>query len=187
MKITMTAALLAAAVAFPAAAADSYTIDPSHTYPSFEINHLGFSNMRGTFQTTSGKITIDPGKGGSIEATIDVASVNTGFAKRDEHLRSPDFLDVAKYPTMTFKSSKLKFNGTALASAEGDLTLHGVTKPVTLTITNFNCANHPMTKKPACGANATTTIKRSDFGVSTFVPAISDEVKISIEIEASKD
>jgi polyisoprenoid-binding protein YceI len=179
---------VATAIPLAALAADSYTIDPAHTFPGFEINHLGFSNMRGTFNTTSGKIVLDPlGRAGSIDAVIDVSSVTTGQAKRDEHLRSPDFFDVAKYPTMTFKSTKLKYNGNSLVSADGDLTLHGVTKPVSLTVTNFHCAANPISKKPTCGGNATATIKRSEFGISTYVPAISDEVKISIEVEAIKD
>jgi len=185
---TLTAAVLAAAVAIPAAAADSYTIDPQHSFPSFEVNHLGFSIMHGSFYSTSGKIVLDPGgKSGSIDAIIDVGSVTTGFAKRDEHLKSADFFDVAKYPTMTYKSTRLKYNGANLVGAEGDLTLHGVTKPVSLTITHFYCGTNAIMKKLACGANATANIKRSDFGVSAFVPGISDEVKIAIEVEAFKD
>jgi len=188
LKVAITAAVFAAAAALPAFAADSYTIDPAHTFPGFEINHLGFSSLRGTFNGTSGKIVLDAaGKGGSIEAIIDLASVTTGQAKRDEHLKSPDFFEVAKYPTMTYKSSKLKYNGTNLAGADGELTLHGVTKPVTLTMTNFNCGANPMSKKPTCGGNATATIKRSDFGITTGIPAVGDEVRISIEVEAIKD
>jgi polyisoprenoid-binding protein YceI len=188
LKVALTAAALAAAVSLSAYAADSYTIDPAHTFPGFEINHLGFSNMHGTFNGTSGKIVLDPaGKGGSIEATIDLTSVATGQAKRDEHLKSPDFFDVAKYPTMTYKSTKLKYNGNNLAGADGELTLHGVTKPVSLTVTNFNCGAHPMSKKPTCGGNATATVKRSEFGIMTAIPAVADEVKISLEVEAIKD
>jgi polyisoprenoid-binding protein YceI len=188
LRITVTAALLGAVVSLPAFALDSYTIDPQHSFPGFEVNHLGFTNLRGSFLATSGKIMLDPaGQAGSIEASIDLSSVSTGLPKRDEHLKTPDFFDVAKYPTMTYKSSKLKYNGTSLAGADGDLTLHGVTKPVSLTVTHFFCGNNPISKKPTCGANATATIKRSDFGVSAFVPGISDEVKIFISVEAIKD
>lgn len=188
MKLTLTALAVSAAIALPAAAADSYTIDPGHTYPSFEINHLGFSTMRGTFDTTSGSITLDPAaKSGSIEITIDTTSVDTGHAKRDDHLRTDEFFNVAQFPTMTYKASKLKFNGDKLAGADGELTLLGVTKPVSLTITSFNCGPHPMNKKPLCGANATATVKRSEFGMKTAIPAVSDEVKISIEVEAFKN
>jgi polyisoprenoid-binding protein YceI len=169
-------------------AADSYTVDPAHTFPGFEVNHLGFSNMHGSFHATSGKIVLDPsGSAGSIEAVIDMSSVSTGQARRDEHLRSADFFDVARYPSMSFKSTRLKYNGSNLESAEGQLTLHGVTRPVTLTMTHFHCAVNPINKKPTCGGNASAAIKRTEFGINAYVPAISDEVKISIEVEATKD
>lgn len=188
MKTRLAAGLISAAFALPAIAADSYTVDPGHTYPSFEINHLGFSTMHGTFDATSGKITLDPaGKSGSIEITIDATSLDTGHGKRDEHLKSDEFFNVAKFPTLAYKASKLRFNGDKLAGADGELTLLGVTKPVSLTVTSFNCGAHPMTKKQVCGANATAAIKRSDFGLSAYVPAVGDEVKISIEVEAIKN
>ena len=188
MKTRLAAVLVSAAFALPAIAADSYTVDPGHTYPSFEINHLGFSTMRGTFDATSGKITLDvAAKSGSIEITIDATSIDTGHGKRDEHLKSDEFFNVAKFPTLTYKASKLKFNGDKLSGADGDLTLLGVTRPVSLTVTAFNCGAHPMTKKPVCGANATAVIKRSDFGLTAYVPAVGDEVKISIEVEAVKN
>ena len=182
------AALIASALSLSAIAADSYTIDPQHTFPSFEINHLGFSTMHGSFYTTSGKIALDPtGNAGSMEVSIDTSSVTTGYGKRDEHLKSEDFFNVAKFPTMTFKSNKLKYSGGKLVGADGELTLLGVTKPVSLTVTSFNCGTNPLMKKPECGGNATATIKRSDFGMNTYVPAISDEVRIAIEVEAFKD
>jgi len=188
LKTQFAAALMAAAFAAPAWAADTYTVDPAHTYPGFEINHLGFSTMRGTFDKSAGKITLDAaGKSGSIDISIDTASIDTGHAKRDDHLRSEEFFNVAKFPAMTFKSSSLKFSGDKLTSADGELTLLGVTKPVSLSLSAFNCGPHPMNKKQVCGANATTTIKRSDFGLSAYVPAVGDEVKISIEVEAVKD
>jgi polyisoprenoid-binding protein YceI len=182
------AALALSAIALPAAAADSYTIDPGHTYPSFEISHLGFSTMRGTFDATSGSVTLDPAAGtGSIEISIDTASIDTGHAKRDEHLKSEEFFNVARFPAMTYKATRLKFNGDKLAGADGELTLLGVARPVSLTVTSFNCGPHPMNKKQVCGANATATIKRSEFGMKTYVPAVGDEVKISIEVEAVKN
>jgi polyisoprenoid-binding protein YceI len=169
-------------------AAESYTIDPQHSFPSFEVNHLGFATIRGSFYSMSGKIVLDPaGRTGSIDASIDMSSVTTGYAKRDEHLKTDDFFDVAKYPTMTYKSTKLKYSGSKLIGVDGELTLHGVTKPVSLTITHFYCGTNPVMKKPACGADATARIMRSDFGVSAFVPGISDEVKIAIGVEAFKD
>jgi polyisoprenoid-binding protein YceI len=188
LKTQLAAFLMAAAFALPAAAADSYTVDSQHTYPNFEINHLGFSTMHGRFGATNGKITLDPAdKSGSIDITIDATSIDTGHAKRDTHLKSEEFFNVGKFPTLTYKATKLKFNGDKLAGADGDLTLLGVTKPVSLAVTAFNCGPHPMNKKQMCGANATATIKRSDFGLSAYVPAVGDEVKITIEVEAVKD
>ena len=188
MKTQFAAVLITAAFALPAAAADSYTVDPSHTYPNFEINHLGFSTMHGRFGATTGKIVLDTAaKSGSIDITIDATSIDTGHAKRDTHLKSDEFFNVGKFPTLTYKSTKLKFDGDKLSGADGELTLLGVTKPVSLAVNAFKCAPHPMNKKPMCGANAITTIKRSDFGLSAYVPAVGDEVTISIEVEAVKD
>lgn len=188
MKVQLVAVLMSSVFALPAIAADSYTVDPSHTYPNFEINHLGFSTMHGRFGATTGKIVLDSAaKSGSIDITIDATSIDTGHAKRDTHLKSDEFFNVGKFPTLTYKATKLKFNGDKLAGADGELTLLGVSKPVSLAVTAFNCGPHPMNKKPMCGANATATIKRSDFGLSTYVPAVGDEVKISIEVEATKD
>lgn len=188
LKTQFAAIALGAAIALPAGAADSYTVDPGHTYPNFEINHLGFSVMHGRFGATTGKITLDPAaKSGSIDITIDAASVDTGHAKRDAHLKSEEFFNVAKFPTLTYKATRLKFNGDKLAGADGELTLLGVTRPVPLTVTAFNCGPHPMNKKPTCGATATATLKRSDFGMTAYVPKVGDEVKISIEVEAAKD
>ncbi len=185
---TLLAALITATFALPAAAADSYTVDPAHTYPNFEINHLGFSTMHGRFGATTGKITLDPAaKTGSIDITIDATSIDTGHAKRDTHLKSDEFFNVGKFPSLTYKADKLKFSGEKLTGAEGSLTMLGVTKPVNLVVTSFHCGPHPMNKKQMCGANATAAIKRSEFGLSAYVPAVGDEVKIAIEVEAVKD
>lgn len=188
MKKTLIALALASTVSVPAFAADSYTIDSRHTFPSFEVSHLGFSIQRGRFNKTSGKITLDPAaKSGTIDVTIDAASISTGLPDLEEHLRGEDFFDTAKYPTITFTSKKLKFDGDKLVGADGDFTMHGVTKPVSLQLDHFKCGIHPMTKKPNCGANATTAIKRSEFGIVKYVPAVGDDVKIAIQVEASKD
>ena len=183
-------AALVAAIAFavPALAAQSYTIDPDHTYPGFEVNHLGFSNMRGTFTSCRGLVVLDPEKtAGSIEITIDTGSVFTGHAKRDQHLRGEDFFNVARYPTMTFTATKLGFKQGELTAAEGELTLLGKTRPVILTITNFSCGPNPISKKATCGANAIGTIRRSEFGMVAYVPAVSDEVRLYIEVEAYRE
>lgn len=182
-------AFLLTASSFSAFAADSYTIDPKHTFPSFEINHLGFSIQRGRFDHTSGKATIDPksASGGSIDITIETASISTGLKDLEQHLRSKDFFDAARYPQIKFVSTKLIFNKDNLTAAEGNLTLHGVTKPLHLTVDHFHCGLNPVSMKNACGVNAYAVIKRSEFGVSKYVPMIGDEVKIVIQVEGIKD
>jgi len=183
-------AVLAVSLALPlsALAADSYTIDPAHTYPNFTINHLGFSTMHGRFDKTSGKVTLDrAAKTGSVEIAIETGSVSTGFEKRNDHLKSPDFFNAAEFPTITFKSTAFHFKGNTPSSVDGNLTISGVTKPVTLTIDAFTCGAHPMNKKEMCGADASAQIKRSDFGIKYGLPAIGDDVKLQFEIEALKN
>jgi polyisoprenoid-binding protein YceI len=188
MNKTLIALALASTLSVSAFAADSYTIDPRHTFPSFEVSHLGFSIQRGRFNSSAGKITLDTAaQSGSIAVNIDAASIDTGLAELEKHIQSEEFFDVAKYPTITFTSKNLKFDGDKLVGANGDFTLHGVTRPVNLQIDHFRCAPHPMNKKPTCGANATTTIKRSEFGIARYVPAVGDEVKIAIQVEATRD
>jgi polyisoprenoid-binding protein YceI len=188
MKKTLVTALLAAAMATPAfAAPENYTIDPGHTFPSFEVSHLGFSTHRGRFNKTEGKVTLDAAaKSGSLEVTIDAASVSTGGEKLDTHLKAEDFFNVAKFPTITFKSNKLKFDGDKLVGADGDFTMLGVTKPLSLTVSNFKCGAHPFNKKPMCGAEVTATVKRSDFGMKYGLPAVGDDIKLLIQVEAAK-
>lgn len=182
-------ALLITAASFSATAADSYTIDSRHTFPSFEINHLGFSMQRGRFNQTSGKVILDPNSasGGSIDVTIDTASISTGLAELEAHLRGKDFFDAEHYPQIKFVSTKLEFKKKELTAVDGLLTLHGVSKPVRLAVDHFYCGLNPIALKNECGVNATTLIKRSAFGVDKYVPMISDEVKIVIQVEASKD
>lgn len=188
MNRTSILAALVGALSLPAFAADSYTIDPRHTFPSFELSHQGFSFQRGRFNKTAGKMTLDTAaRTGSIDVAIDAASIDTGLEELEKHLRGEDFFDVAKYPTLAFKSKALRFDGDKVVGADGELTMHGVARPVSLNIDHFRCAPNPMNKKPTCGANATATIKRSEFGVSKYVPAVGDEVKIAIQVEAVKD
>lgn len=183
--------LLIAVSALPAvgfAAPGVYTVDPAHTYPHFTISHMGFSTMHGRFNTTEGKITVDlAGKTGSVDIKIAADSVDTGFQKRDDHLRSPDFLNAAEFPTITYKSSKVVINGDSSAKVEGTLTMMGVSKPVTLDVDHIQCGPNPMNKKEMCGFNATASIKRSDFGVNYALPGIGDEMNITLEVEALKD
>ena len=182
------AILLTGLLAAPAFAVDNYTVDSRHTWPVFEVNHLGFSTQRGRFNKSSGKVTLDTAaKKGSVELVIETASIDMGFEKWDEHMKSDEFFNVAQFPTMRFASDKLVFDGDKVVGAEGSFTLLGVTKPLTLTVSNFRCAPHPMVKKPACGADITAILKRSEFGMTKFVPAVSDEVKIIVPVEAILD
>lgn len=170
------------------AATETYVIDGTHTFPRFEYNHLGYSTQVSRFDKTSGKITLDrAAKTGSVDVVIDAKSVDTGYALFNEHIQGEDYFYTAKYPTITFKSSSLKFDGDKLVAVNGDLTVKGVTKPVTLTVTSFHCMPHPMLKKDACGANATTKIKRSEFNAGKSAPYVSDEVTLTIPVEAVKE
>lgn len=181
--------LILAALWLPlcAAAADTYDLDPTHTYPNFTISHLGFSVMHGRFNETSGTVVLDrDGAGSSVKVTVKVASLDTGMQKRDDHLRSPDFLDAAKYPEMTFESTKVTFTGEKTAKVEGNLSLHGVTRPLTLDVNAINCAVHPLKKTWACGFDASAALKRSDFGITAYLPAVGDEVSIRIEAEGDR-
>jgi len=168
--------------------AATYTLDPAHTYPQFEIHHLSFSTLHGQFNHTEGKITMDRGKDlGSVEATIDVKSLDTGFAKRDEDLLAAPFFDAAQFPSMTFKSTKVTYHGKDKATVQGDLTLHGVMRPVTLQVTRISCGMNPIMKKNVCGFDAWGEIKRSDFGMKTYVPIIPDEVRLIINSDAVEE
>ena len=188
MQNKLLIAALGTVLTVPAFAADSYTIDPRHTLPTYEINHFGWSTQRGRFEKVTGKITLDrAAKSGTVDLSIDAASVSTGVGKLDEHLRSDEFFNVAKYPSMTFKSKQITFNGDNPAAVNGDFTLLGVTKPLTLTVMAFQCAPNPFLKKEACGADAVAVIKRSDFGMKTLLPGLSDEVRLLINVEAIKD
>lgn len=183
-RLVLISALAAASVAAQAAPV-TYTIDNSHTYPHFTYNHLGFSNQTHKFDKTSGTVTLDrKAKTGSVDVVIDATSVNTGYALFNEHIQAADFFDTTVYPTITFKSTGMKFKGDQPASVAGDLTIKGVTRPVTLKITHFKCQPHPMLKVDACGANATTQVKRSEFNMGKNVPFVSDEVTLTLAIEA---
>lgn len=169
------------------AAPETYVIDNSHTFPSFSYNHLGFSQQRSRFNTTAGKVVVDrEAKTGSVDITIDMKSVDTGSKLFNEHIQGEDFLHTAKYPSATFQSTKVNFAGDQPSSIEGKLTLKGITRPVVLTVSAFNAGTHPIVKKEAIGANAHTTVKRTDFNMGKYAPAVSDEVRIDIAIEALK-
>src|SRR3569833_88896 len=160
MKKSFVVLALAAMPLSGFAAQESYTIDPLHTFPNFTIDHLGFSTMHGRFGKTTGTLTVDREKGtGSVNVKIDASSVNTGFDNRDDHLRSPDFLNVIEFPEITYKSTKVTIKPDLTGVVEGNLTMAGVTKPVRLVVKRMNCAIIPMDPKKekfVCGIDATT-------------------------------
>ena len=179
--LAFTAAMAASAIAAPA----SYSVDPTHTFPRFSYNHLGMSTQLSRFNTTSGTVVLDKAaKTGSVDVTIDMKSVDTGSTVFNGHIQGEDFLDTSKFPTATFKSTKVVFEGDKPSTIEGDLTIKGVTKAVTLKVTNFVAQMHPMAKKEAIGADATTVIKRSEFNAGKYVPYVGDDVTITISLEA---
>jgi polyisoprenoid-binding protein YceI len=187
-------AALAAALPLYAAATEHYVLDPTHTYPSFSVEHWGLSMMHGRFDKSSGKFSLDrAAKTGSTELTIDTASITTGDnvkgnrpQSRDDHLRSGDFFNVKEFPTMTFKSTKVVFAGEAPSAVEGQLTLLGVTRPLTLQFDRFKCGTNPFSKKDRCGGNATGKFKRSDFGMKYALGGVGDEITLNIEFEGDK-
>jgi polyisoprenoid-binding protein YceI len=184
-----TVALALAVTAGGAAAQETYTIDPVHSQPIFEARHMGFSQQRGSFAKSTGKITLDrAAKNGTVEVVIDTTSIKTYDPRLDEQMKSENFFNVAKYPTLTFKGNNVVFDGDRVVQVDGDLTMLGVTKPVSLKVANFVCGEHPTNKKPMCGAEATTNIMRSEWGMKYGMPkAVSDEIKLTIPIEAYRD
>ncbi len=168
--------------------AQSYTVEPRHTHITWAVSHFGTSTFRGKLNKTSGKVVLDAAaKTGSVEITVDPTGSVSGDDRLDKHLQAEDFFNPAKFASAVFKSTKVEFNGQAPSKIEGNLTLLGVTKPVTLTVTAFNCKMHPAMKKDFCGADATATIKRTDWGMKYGVPNVGDEVRLDIAIEAIKD
>ena len=167
------------------AAPQTFEIDGSHTFPRFSYSHFGYSTQVSRFDNTSGTVVFDAdAKTGSVDISIDMKSVNTGFADFNGHLQGEDFLDTAKFPKATFKSTKVNFQDGKPASIEGQLTIKGITKAVTLTVTSFQAMPHPMLKKDAIGANAFTMIKRSEFNAGKYAPYVGDDVRIDIALEA---
>ena len=189
MNLKHLAAALAVLASSSAFAADTYTIEPNHTFPSFEADHMGgLSVWRGKFTNTSGSIVLDrAAKTGSVDIVIDANTLDFGHAKMNEHAKGADMFDVAKYPTAVYKSKSITFKGDVPAEVNGELTLHGVTKPVKLTINQFKCIQHPMLKREVCGADASATFNRSDFGIDYAVQmGFNPTVKLAIQVEAVK-
>lgn len=187
MKRTVLLSLFAAMSLPVLAAPETFVIDGTHTFPSFSYSHFGYTIQTGRFNKTTGKLVLDrAAQTGSVDVVIDMKSVDTGSIL-SEHIQGEDFFDTAKYPTATFKSTGVRFEGEKPVAVEGNLTLKGVTKPVTLKVTGFQAMPHPMMKKDAIGANATTTVKRSEFNAGKYAPYVGDDVTINIAIEAVKE
>lgn len=189
------AALVLAAVPFAAAAApESFTVDPYHTYPNFTIERP-VSVMYGRFNKTSGKVTLDRvAKSASVELNIEAASIDTGDGdkgsrprSRDEHLRAADFFNAAEFPRITFKSTSVAFTGDNPSAIDGNFTMLGVTKPLRLTVERFKCIPATANAKERCGGNATGKVKRSDFGMKYGIPNLGDEIALNVEFEMLKD
>jgi polyisoprenoid-binding protein YceI len=179
--------LLAASVAV--AAPETYTIDPTHTYPSFEADHMGgMSVWRGKFRTSSGTVTLDAAaQTGEVDITIDPASIDFGMDALDAEAKGPDLFDVAKYPTATYKGKLAEFKNGAPTAVIGQFTFHGVTKPLKLTIRSFKCGLNPMTKKQTCGADALASFDRADYGMDYGrAYGFKMAVNLAIQVEAMK-
>lgn len=166
----------------------TYALDPSHTYVTFEIDHFGTSTNRGRFDKKEGSVQFDrAGKSGKVEVTIDVGSINTGFAAFNGHLKSAEILDAEKFPTAKFVSDKFVFNGDKVSEVQGQFTLKGKTLPVTLKASKFNCYMNPMVKREVCGGDFETTIKRSQWGADYGINyGFSDDMRLVVQVEAVK-
>lgn len=169
------------------AAPVTYATDTNHTFAQFEYNHLGFSKQTSRFNAVAGTVTIDQvAKKGSADITIDTKSVDTGSTVFNNHIQGEDFLSTTQFPTASFQSNDMIFKGDKPVALKGVLTLKGVSKPVTLNITNFECKKHPMSGADYCGANAETKVKRTEFNMGKYAPNVGDDVTIMIAIEGSK-
>jgi polyisoprenoid-binding protein YceI len=186
MKRTLIFAVLAAASGIAMAAPVNYEIDPNHTYPSFEADHMGISVWRGKFNKTSGTLIVDKTAGtGSVDVSIDMDSVDFGLDSMNEHAKTAEFFDVAKYPKATYKGRLEGFIDGTPTRVVGELTLHGITRPVELKIDLFKCIPHPMYKRELCGANASAVFKRDEFGlVAGKDYGFNMDVNLRIQMEA---
>lgn len=189
MKNHFAPLLLILGVTSATAAPTTYSVDPDHTHPSFEVDHFGgISTWRGTFKKTSGTVEIDSvAKTGTVDVVIDTATIDFAHDKLNEHVSSAEMLDVAKYPTAEYKGNFVEFANGAPKTISGELTLHGITKPVKLTINSFKCFENPLIKKQVCGADASGTFSRADFGVNYGQQyGFKQDVLLRIQVEGIK-
>ena len=188
MKVSMKMVAAATCLTLPAvllAAPQVYSIDPGHTYPSFEVSHEGLSYWRGKFDKTSGKILLDrAAKTGQIDIQIDTTSINFGLPVMNKHAQGEDFFQTDKYPTATFHSTSIAFDGDKPVSINGDLTIRGITKPVKLQVKSFKCIQDPMFKREHCGADVRTEFDRRDFGMTRNIVPSDPNVRLAIQVEA---
>ncbi|CAM4360387.1 Polyisoprenoid-binding protein [Bordetella tumbae] len=185
LTFACTIALSAAAAAEPV----TYDLDPDHTYPSFEADHMGgLSTWRGKFNRSSGTVVLDrAARTGSIDVTVDMKSVDFGHDEMNKHAMAADILDVERYPTAVFKGKFTEFDGDVPDKAHGELTMHGVTRPITLDIDDFKCIMHPMTKREACGADVSAELNRADYGIDFALNmGFKPEVELKIQVEAQR-
>jgi len=186
-KLWMFAALIAGVSVPVLAMAENFTVDPDHTYPSLEFSHMGISVWRGKFNKTTGKITLDrAARTGSADIQVDVTSIDFGLDKMNQHALTADWLNAGKFPTMSYKGA-IRFEGDMPVAVDGQLTLLGVTKPLTLKINSFNCIAHPLYKKKVCGADAEGDLNRADFGMTKYSEGEAGKVHLRIQVEALKD
>jgi polyisoprenoid-binding protein YceI len=180
--------LAAAALTAPAWAADTYTIDPVSSIPSFQVVHLGYTTQRGRFDHVAGKITLDPSAHkGVVDLTIYTSSLDMGSPGWTAHLEDEGLFNVLKFPEITFKSDRLTFDGDRVVAADGMLTIIGVARPVHVVVQRFRCGPHPQTKQTICGADITAALKRSEFGLTKYLDAVGDEVRIDAPVLAYKN
>lgn len=182
------AALVAATtLAVQAARADDYQIDVRHTFPVFEVSHLGISLQRGRFNKVAGKVSIDPAASrGALEITVDAASIDMGFEDWNRQMRSEEWFDTDRFPTLVFKGDRFEFRDGKPVAVDGTLTLLGVTRPLRLTIAGFGCTLNPFNKRTICGADIEARLRRSDFGMTRSLRSIGDEVVIRSPVEATR-
>jgi polyisoprenoid-binding protein YceI len=188
MKTLASLLLAMAVVASAAQAADTYSIDPVSSIPVFQVLHLGFVTQRGRFDHVTGKLTLDLARHqGSVEFTIDTPSLDMGSAAWNAHLADAGLFNTAAFPTITFKSDQFIFEGDTLVGADGTLSIIGISRKVHLTVQRFRCGPHPQTRRPLCGGDVNATIRRSDFGMTRYLDAVSDEVRIDAPVLAYRD
>jgi polyisoprenoid-binding protein YceI len=195
--LSLLAALISACAVLPPSATiplpptsggdELYVIDPSHTYPHFEVTHMNLSTHHGRFNKTNGWIVLNrPARRGSMQLVIDAESIDTGDPALETRLRGEDFFDTKNFPQIVFRSNKFRFDGDKPVGIDGELTIRGETRPVSLTIASFRCGQLPLIRREACGARAETSIRRADFGMSIYPSMIGTDVRLVIQVEAHK-